>query len=140
MINVSYSTNVNFPLKRGHTYNQDTFLLLKGVHIIGVPLYRCNTSALFCSCVASKKRCSKTINLLFSKRHHLPHTEDMTSLEQTWSGLHTCSVTYRPQPTQHCKESLKCTVYTCTKTVADYKQLHTLDLQWVCKLLPTTYK
>ena len=33
------STNVNFPLKRGHPYNQDMFLVPKSVHIIGVPLY-----------------------------------------------------------------------------------------------------
>ena len=39
MINLSYSTNVNFPLKWGHPYNQDTFLVPKGVHITGVPLY-----------------------------------------------------------------------------------------------------
>ena len=39
MINLSYSTNVSFPPKRGHPYNLDMFLVPKGVHIIGVPLY-----------------------------------------------------------------------------------------------------
>ena len=38
MSNSFCSTNVNFTLKCGHPYNQDMFLVSKGVHIIGVPL------------------------------------------------------------------------------------------------------
>ena len=54
LINLPYSTKIHLPLKCGHPYYQHTFLVLKGVCIIEVPLHcvgSCEYS-LLCMCSA----------------------------------------------------------------------------------------